>query len=427
MMKRLLYVFALLVLIVASTFTFAQDDEPDSSLHQIMALVPATPDLLTSSLPFSYVDYRAVELARPGVTPFASHEEFMSELDNSRARLWIASTRRISTGPQDHLQYMMLAEEMPQVVGFDFFDIDGGLYYGQPPGAGTLFMGEFDRENIRSAFTKRDYTQEEINGMEVWCPPNGCNSGMEVDLTNRNPGGNPFGGQLGRREPIILGDGWIFSAPGFGVLRIQAAVAAGDRESVLDLTEYSASANAILSMGDLIQVQYVNPLDLNVGDPGTLLLTDPEADLDDIVEQIQAELNEVSLPPYSLVAFADVIPFETDDELALIVLVYTDEADAEAAGSAVSERLETAVSLRAGLPVMELLNERQINLAEPVIYVDEEAGHYVTLLPFYYPREGAQPGSDGNYASSGLGFRLLMDMLYSRDLRWLAYDISLPD
>lgn len=389
-------------------------------LLQMMALVPAIPETLELRLPFSYADYRALEATMPGLRPFSDYAEFV-QADDARRNVWFAAMRRLVGGSGSYAYSELISnpttEAMPQVVGFDLFEINQGVYWGQPPSNGTFFVGDFSREAIRAAFANREYTQEDFGDVEVWCPPKGCDSGRDVDLTGRNPA-NPFGGNMGRQEPIILGDGWIFSAAG---IEHQAAVLAGDTPSLLAIPQFSAIARALLSHGNVLQLQFVYPLELNGETHRPRFPEVREA----MMAEVQSVL-QVPLPPYSLVAIADLIEVDGDENLAVIALAYHSEVDAQAAGPVLIERLQDATHLFSLQPVMTLLEQRDMSIDAPQVFVDETEW-FVTLLSFRYPRPSTEPEST---LVDGLGYDLLMTMLYQKDLLWLAHEFTefqLPD
>lgn len=408
--------FLFVVLLVVSSAVVAQGAEPaDSRLLQMMAVIPVTPETLSVSDPLSYLDYRAVEATIPGLMPFTHYAEF-AQADDARRSLWLAAARRFMSGPVEHLQYLAIpeVETMPQVVGFDVFEIDQGVLWGQPPTTGTFFVGDFDREAIRAAFTNREYTQEDLDGVEVWCPANGCDSGAQTNMRARNPGANPFGGQFGRQEPIILGDGWIFSSPSPDALELQITVLAGGASSVLALPQFSATANALLRRGEVLQVQFVNPGGLNRDDPVAQSSASREASPADVQTSSHAPL-----PPYSLVALADLVAPDNEDDLAVVALAYSSEADAQEAGRLLMERLQVATTWGDGQPWMTLLDRHDVRVDGVQVLADDDTGWFITLLTFRNPGAGMQMGAAE--VTPGAGYRLLIDRLYRQDLPWLAY------
>src|SRR5690606_9473354 len=86
---------------------------------------------------------------------------------------WIAMSFGISGGMR--MDYVMASlEEMPDVVGFSFLDIDRSLVFGNPPGMGTVLAGAFDPDRIGAAYTAAEYEVHDIDGVTVYCSPAGC-------------------------------------------------------------------------------------------------------------------------------------------------------------------------------------------------------------------------------------------------------------
>lgn len=402
-----------ILLLALNSVAFAQDAETPLLL-QMMALVPAIPEQPGFVLPLSFVDYRALETTVPGLSPFADYAEF-AQAGDARHNLWHTAMRRVEGGPGSYAYQDLISAqtmgELPQVVGFDFFEVNQGMYWGEPPANGTFFIGDFSPEAIRAAFANRGYTQEDFGDVEVWCPPKGCDSGSLTDVRGRNLA-NPFGGNIGRQEPIILGDSWIFSAR---EVDYQAAILAGDSPSLLAIPQFGAIARALLSHGTVLQLQFVYPLELNGETHIPYLARRPEV-REVMIAEVESVL-EVPLPPYSLVAIADLID---DDDIAIIALAYSNEATAQAAGSALLERLQQAMNLYSEQPVMTLLEERNMSIAAPRVFADE-SGWFITLLGFRQPGPSLQ--SDATLADSR-GYNLLTNMLYRKDLLWLAYEFT---
>lgn len=408
-----------ILLLVHIGGALAQNDETETPLLlQMMARVPLIPESQDLSLPLSYIDYRALESTVPGLAAFSDYAEF-AQADDARRASWFAAMGRLESSPGSYVYSDLIAnqamEALPQVVGFDFFAINQGVYWGQPPANGTFFFGDLGPETIRAAFADRDYTREADGDVEVWCPPKGCDSGSLVDVRGRNLA-NPFGGNIGRQEPIILGDGWVFSGRGFDS---QAAVLAGDAPSLLALPQFSAIARALLNHGTVLQLQFVYPLELNGETHNLYLARRPEV-REAMMAEVQSVL-EVSLPPYSLVAIADLA--DGDDDIAVIALAYSDEVAAQAAGPALLERLQSATQVSSEQPVMTLLEERRLSIAAPLVIADER-GWFVTLLSFRQPRPSTQ--SDAA-AADGAGYSLLMNLLNQKDLLWLAHEFAVQD
>ena len=96
-----------------------------------------------------------------------------------------------------------MLDGMADAVGFGFFDIDRSLVFGEPPGNGTIVAGHFHGDRIARAYQARGFSENTQGAVSVWCGPEGCDSGLKLNLGDRNPA-NPFGGQFGRAEPLAV-------------------------------------------------------------------------------------------------------------------------------------------------------------------------------------------------------------------------------
>src|SRR5690606_32992724 len=128
---------------------------------------------------------------------------------------------------------MQIHPEAAELLGFEWFDIDQSLYFGVPPTAGGILRGQFDPERVRAAFEARDFAAETIDGVKVLCWIEGCDQGLMVDVRSRNPA-NPFGGNLGRREPVALLPNLLLNSPAIEVVDAMIQAATGAAPSLLD-------------------------------------------------------------------------------------------------------------------------------------------------------------------------------------------------
>lgn len=397
--------FLLLLVIAGLVFTpaVAQDEHP---LLKMLALVPDTPEARSW---LNYADYRAMEAARGIETPTPADFDNRTEL----VRVWLAASTGLNTGMRldNFMQYLV---DMPRLNGFAFFDIDQSMTFGQPPSMGTLLNGNFDAESIAAAYSEREFTTAEIDGVTVWCGPDGCENGLQQDLAGREPG-DPFGGNLGRKEPIaVLPNGILVNSPHFPIVEGVIATAADPSRSLADAPDYSAVAQALTELGgNVVQVQFINPTDLIVSGI-------PPAFGGDI--EVTPEAQPGELPVYSLAVLADT--WQGDEQTAWIGLTYVDVETAQAAADEILTRLETAVSLRTLRSFTETLEASSAEIGEPVIYEGEN--RVVLLLPFTYPIPPNTPveGDFGNMLrSSSLFFDFLMSEYFSRSLTFLSLDL----
>lgn len=406
-----LYCVLLIVLVAVIAPGAAQDDE--HPLLQMLALVPDTPGVRETLV--SYADYRAMEAVRGIDTPTAADFEDRSDLSG----LWIASSMGLSSGLPLH-NLMLMLEGLEEATGFGFFDIDRSLTFGTPPGMGLVLGGNFDHESINAAFAARDFEATTQNDVTVLCGPNGCDSGTEMNLQDRNPA-NPFGGDFGRAEPLaLLPGGLLANSANDDVLESMLAVREDEADSLADAEDYRAIVEAAADMGTVIQANFVSPMLLML-DPVSIL--GPRATAENIAaleEQLQAYN---PLPPYTVAGLVDVGAGE--DQIALVALAYADAEIAQAAAEEVVQRLQTGTSFVTNTPFTEVLQEREMTIDEPYVYESADTGLAIAMIPLRYPVPGNEP-QDGSptFSPSGLGYRFLINALMRRDTSFIGISME---
>jgi hypothetical protein len=407
----------LALLILGGPFASAQDapltppPDDENLLLTMLGKVPGAYIVEINAL-VSYADYRAVEAARGLDTPT------LADFDDGTALsgLWIATGRGLGAGMDMNYFFIWLTEGVP-LVGFSPLDVDRAITFGQPPEQGQVLMGDFDPAAIDAAYEARGRLRAEIGGLPAWCSADGCDQGMTMNIGERNPG-DPFGGQLGRAEPVAVAAGddatFIYNSPSLEVVEGIASAAENVEFSLAGLRDYRATARALAAVGALRQAVFINPLSL-AGDGNSARMgadADPFADLD-------------PLPVPSLIALADTWDPGDDSadaaQIALIALVYTNAGDAAQALDVIEARLAVAESLVMRRPFADLLARREMAISAKHVYEDAEAERTVAVLEFRYPQvDNVERDEVPAFLASSLGFRLFNDALYQRDLGFLT-------
>ena len=386
----------------------------DSPLVRLLSLVPDTPKIRESLI--TYADYRALENTRGIETP--TLQDFAD--GSERSALWITASQGL-TGGIDYINFFADLAGVPEQVGFSFFDIDRAIVFDDPPQIGTVLEGDFDPDAIAAAFEARDYLEETVRDVTVWCPNADCD-GQQMDMEKINPA-NPFGGRLGRSEPLaVLSPTLLGESPSFDALDAIIAAKQGENRSLADSPEYSAVAEAISAAGSVVQTIFINPIHTVSSLPDPALLLDAATD-DDARATLEAQISETgSLPLYWLVAFGDV---STDTEqIALIALAYSNADIAQGAGVALKSSFETTVSLRVeGSTFGDLAVERGATIDDAYVY-EAANGWFVTVLPLHYPLpSNDRRGGPLAFEPSSQVYRLLVQALYTRDTTFLAVEM----
>lgn len=404
-----------MLLLLASSLTLAQDGattpetpetEPSPLLHAL-SLIPDTPEIRQTQPILSYADYQAAIEARGMAVPDSLGGYLAAGEPDGPLAVVIPTS-----GPQDFLRNLVQGgPNFPVTVGFDFFQIGQAIEIGAPPSNGQILTGDFDELAIRTVYTLRGYTIEHADDTgTLLCPAAGCTEGRTTILANRNPA-NPFGGHLGRSEPIFVAKDVLLNSPDNTLVETMAETFAGDAPSLADAPEFQALANVLAEYPYVSAVIAVNPLDLAQIDP-FWIERQPEA-----AESLLASIDDDPLAPYQLAAFASAADEET--EYGLLLLVYVSDDAAQAAAATLDNRLATMASGRTGEIIAHDLNE--LGTLEPAqVVTDEETGLAVVVVSV--TRE--QPSNtevDGEIIWSHRIFRRFTDMYISKDLPFLIW------
>ncbi len=399
--------FILLTFLLTFGILPASAQMEDSPLLHMLAQIP---DGSSATEYLTYVDYRALVAAHPDAPTVTSLADYQAvAADSSQRSALIGALNELTSGPQFYGQSFAQADGMPNAVGFDLFSIERAVEYGNPPNTVDLLEGNFDAAAVAAAHEQHGYTQSKVSGLTILCPEAGCDSGNQLDLKNRNPA-NPFGGQLGRSQPVLLGDHLIASSTSDTALMDVASTIAGDGSSLADNREYRAAAEAISADKTVLQAYFVNPSDIA---PASTAAIDPSLSPTEAAALMQTLQDSfVPLPQYNVVALADATT--ATERQVLVALVYTNHTDAAAAAALFPDHLEQAQSLRTQRSFGDLLTDRGVTSLDAAVYT-ASTNRSVMLLTLHAPL----PAS-GDEAQTRSAFALLAQAYMSRDLGWLA-------
>jgi hypothetical protein len=392
-------------------FSVAQAQEDTSA--PLIRLLGALPDNSAVTESLSYADYRAITAARPGAPLITTAEDWLALDGTSGEDAWFGAFLGLSSGPQDFVTSTFTQPvEAREAIGFDPYTVERAISYGNPPEQVSILEGNFDEDLIGEAYAAREYEQNSLEGMTLWCGDDTC-EGTRQDLPSRNPA-DPFGGNLGRRQPVLVGEDLIASSPSIERLQEQAQAIAGITPTLADNPDYRAVAEAITQDGTLLQAWFINPTDIS---PLSEILLLPDLSAEEL-EELSTELAArfVPLPQYDLVAFADTAT-ETE-QIAQVALVYESADQANEASDILQQRIASYESLVTQLPMQEMLEDRGLTSIETEVYEGDERS--VLLVKLHAPLPGLEPSSDDPPVSSSLLFRTLVDMYLRRDIGWLA-------
>ena len=389
-----------------ATGTPAETAEP-TAFMRALSLIPNTAAVRESTPLFSYADYHAAIASRGMDVP----ESLSAYLEGGEVEGPLFPSLP-PAGPANLLQYLVSGgPEYPQTVGFDFFEIAQAVEIGTPPGMGQILIGAFDNLLIFGTYKLRGYTEvREDESGTLLCPAGDCTVGTKQNIRERNPA-NPFGGHLGRSEPIFVGDGVLLNSASDALVEEMVAAYTDDAPTLADAPEFQAIANVLAEYPYLSAVLAVSPLDLAQIDP-IVIERNPEI-AERLLEGIEAE----PLAPYAAAAFASAA--DDEHEYGLTLLVYTNADAAQDAAAVIDNRLATMESLRAGQTYTDLLNE--IATLEPAqVVADEATGLSVVVVRV----TGDLPTNeevDGQIIWSHRHFQRFVQMVYARDTHWLVW------
>jgi hypothetical protein len=238
--------------------------------------------------------------------------------------------------------------------------------------------------------------------------------GLQLDLANRDPS-VPFGGRLGRREPLAISDREILSSADLSIVEGMLATAAGDAPGLADDPAFRALATAPADDLTIIQATLL---------PGAIVLG--ALDLagaigatPDQVETLLADLEALEpLPAPAAVAIVD--GASANEQVVTIALAYHDGEDATRAADVIAERLRTVRSIRRDEPLGIVLEERGLTGIATRVTPPAATTSAAAIVELRAPLAGDEPTDSGRLAPSSALYRLFVDLVYSRDLLWLA-------
>jgi hypothetical protein len=415
-----------LMVSVAQDETGSEDGEPP--VLQLLSLVPADISF-TAGEWIGFSDFCAGVATRNGLTDYESWTEFQADLDAEALNPSLLLQTLPISGFLGARYLVVAGPDMPEVMGIDFFDIDAALTFNQPPEQAFIYQGDFDATQIDTALTNNGYVSETLGGQPYWCSEAGCDTGMDQNLANRNVA-NLFGGDLGRRFPVVLLDTYLVSSASDSQVEAVAEAYQGEADTLADdpifqtavAAMYGSFAEEIADQPQLRQAYFIPPDAFSGGDPAVFLNMTQEQ-----IEQLRERLLTQApdpLPRYELTVFTDF--GNSTDQFAQVILVYNSQEDAQTAIEIVPQRIESVESLATRVPIQELFESRGGELLDPVVYEDEATGQYAAVFTFRYDA-APQEDEEGRLIMSGMVYQLLVQMASQRDTLWLAYGDVVPE
>jgi hypothetical protein len=414
---RLQALLAVVLLVIGVMPLSAQDQAADNGLLEMLALVPNIPP---SREYLSYIDYRALFAARPGSPQPTTAEAFDAVMANHRSderALMTSAFSSASAGPYFYASALYSEPHaMQEFVGFHITDIEQALEFGKPTYGATILKGSFDNAAIIAAHMRRGYSHSNLDDLTLLCPEGGCQNGLLADQYERTDA-NPFGGNIGRNQVVLLGDGWIASSPDIDTILSIAQFTV----KLADAPDYRAAAESLHAQGTIVQAQFVHPSDQAVWyyiliDIRTLPRNRPAA---------AAEFRETFVPihSYNLLVLAHTAT--ESEERAVAAMVYVTKDSAEYSAPILLDRLDTYENYFDNQIWGEAMAARGVTATDANIY-PASGRRFVVNVTFHSPLPGTDVPSTGIAEVPARPFSYLIRNYHAGMLNWLVAGARVP-
>jgi len=295
---------------------------PQNTLSNLLQFVPATAEVLTSEI--TYLNLWALSGFR-NAPIIQSQQDFVDHQDTYDFKTYMDNTFLVTSTPFDSRAAIPLLDDMPETVGFSWFEIAASLNYGTLPKKGHLVISSANPTDISSALANLDFEEQQFQDYPFWT--SGEDGSMNIENLNR---ANPFGGNLGSAAKVLLVDDVIGYARFNEIIQNQIRSYSQDVQSLTELPGFAFLVNELQETDDVLFQTHFTPLQhlvQNLVDPATLLLQ-PLADTEELREKF---LNpENSFSEHQQVLFDALL--ESEDKLPLpqqvaLAHYFKDDAD----------------------------------------------------------------------------------------------------
>ena len=355
-------------------------------LDSMLALVPQAA-MAGETAYLSYANLDMLVRSMPDAAMPAPGQPLAEHMQTPQGKAYFKAVGGAAAGISNLGMYLMYADDFRGSMGIDIAHIAQTMEVGQPPGTLALLQGSFNSEAIQAALKQKDYqAAQESQGM--WCPDGDCALGYHLDLQRRDPA-FLFGGDLGRRWPVAMGNEWVAASANSALVE---AMAAGQGPTLQEDADLMALVRGVTQPEGEAAAQLAQ-----------LILVSPHL----AVTRANAFAG--------LVALAHV---QTPDALWVVIgLTYPDEETAQDAKT----RLEGSVpqaKLMSGQPLAQVLSVHGGTLRELRVLPGLQ-GKGLLLLPFRFPTQ-QQAILTNDQALTAVPYAAFVQMLMRRDLDWLA-------
>ena len=344
--------------------------------------------------PIYYVDIRAAEMARPGVIPIYSFEEYEryvnseSQEDNDVYYLWQATIPSITLG------------EFSSPLGKEIFIADRYLFFGDWLSlSGKMMEGDFDDVFLTEALSAYDMKRQPADAYTLWCYVEGCEQNGEIERMNTL-------WSYSDTQPVVSISPYLITTQDYSLIQQIIDTSQGNESSLAQEDIFRAAIEAITLSGNLIQTSfYYSDVATSNNQP-----------------------NGIFLPEYELFALAHVV--DRADEFVIVAMVYNTEEEAHQAVEAVGERITTYKMEFSKKYLVKLMGELDFTDTFATVYQSELTGLWVGLFTFRGDLPSSEPNPDvtSNYNLSGeprfkymgLFYQSLFSSAIQGDMNWMA-------
>jgi len=275
-----------------------------------------------------------------------------------------------------------------------------------------VLAGTFDPPSIASAHAARGFTTADAGSALLLCGAGGCDEGHALDLDLREPA-DPFGGQLGQQQPLLISNETLLNSASIDTVEAMGDASERARRSLADDPAVRTALGAIPDDARLRQVTLV-PWELLFADTGSLV--HDAVNEEELLLGLERSAAE-PIPQYRLAMIADTAT--PDEQVTYVALVYDSEGDARSAAAVLPDRIDTVYSIREGRPLSELFEDQGVTDINVDVHVTPDEPGAAAVLALHAPLPSADLTRDPA-AQSSLPYRLVVSMVLSRDVSWLA-------